>query len=254
MVICAGFAQGLGLVLRALASAGVSRVAFEDPGYPNTGAAVAAWAGVEAVPVRVDECGIDAGALAATGARAVVLTPAHQWPTGVLVAPERRLALVEWAARHDATIIEDDYDAEFRYDREPVGALQGLAADRVAALGTVSKSPAPSLRLGWVLCPPSLAEAVAAEKNRRAPRSPGLRHLPLARLNQARRPAPPPLPNAAPHTRLARAREQPPAAVAAGADGDDGQLAVVGRPRHGLPKLADAVLWPVAGPPPYVRH
>src|SRR5260370_39299680 len=173
MVICAGFAQGLGLVLRALASAGVSRVAFEGPGYPNTGAAVAAWAGVEAVPVRVDECGIDAGALAATGARAVVLTPAHQWPTGVLLAPERRLALVEWAARHDATIIEDDYDAEFRYDREPVGALQGLAADRVAALGTVSKSLAPSLRLRRVPLPAPPASAAPARKNPTHPRSPG---------------------------------------------------------------------------------
>ena len=187
MVICAGFAQGLGLVLRVLAHAGVRRVAFEDPGYRATSAAVAAWLGIEAIPVPVDEWGIDVDALAATGARAVVLTPAHQWPTGVVLAPRRRLALVAWATEHDATIIEDDYDAEFRYDREPVGALQGLAADRVAALGTVSKSLAPSLRLGWILCPPSLAGEVANEKRRSDRGSPGLEQYALARLIESGR-------------------------------------------------------------------
>ena len=83
----------------------------------------------------------------------MILTPTHQFPTGTALAPERRQALVAWAAERDATIIEDDYDAEFRYDREPVGALQGLAPDRVALIGTVSKSLAPALRLGWVVCP-----------------------------------------------------------------------------------------------------
>ena len=187
IVVCTGFAQGLNLVLRALASNGVSLVAFEDPGYSVTVATAAARAGIKAVPVPVDESGVDVTALAAMGARAVVLTPAHQWPTGVVLSAGRRLRLAEWAAAVDATIIEDDYDAEFRYDRDPVGALQGIAADRVAAIGTVSKSLAPSLRLGWVLCPPGLADAVTEEKARHDRGSPVLDQLALATLMESGR-------------------------------------------------------------------
>jgi GntR family transcriptional regulator/MocR family aminotransferase len=113
---------------------------------------------------------------------AVVLTPAHQWPTGVVLAPERRLALIDWAASREAVIIEDDYDAEFRYDRDPVGALQGLAPDRVVALGTVSKSLAPVLRLGWIASPPGLAPALADAKDITDRASPGLDQLALALL------------------------------------------------------------------------
>ena len=142
---------------------------------------------MEVIPVPVDESGLDVDALAATGARACVLTPAHQWPTGVVLSPQRRLQLVPWAACRDATIIEDDYDAEFRYDREPVGALQGLAADRVAALGTVSKSLAPALRLGWILCPPAMADAVAEEKALHDRGSPVVDQLALATLIESGR-------------------------------------------------------------------
>lgn len=187
IVICTGFAQGLNLVLRSLAGAGITQVGFEDPGYSMTVAAATARAGVDAVPVPVDESGIDVRALAGTGARAVVLTPAHQWPTGVVLSPERRLELADWAASNDATIIEDDYDAEFRYDRDPVGALQGLAADRVAAIGTVSKSLVPALRLGWIVCPPWLAGAVAAEKAGQDRGSPVLDQLALATLMESGR-------------------------------------------------------------------
>lgn len=187
IIICAGFAQGLNLVLQVLAGAGIRQVGFEDPGYSGTVAAAAEGAGVDAVPVPVDAAGIDVTALAATAARAVVLTPAHQWPTGVVLSPQRRLQLVEWAADTDATIIEDDYDAEFRYDRDPVGALQGLAADRVVSLGTVSKSLAPALRLGWVLCPPLLAAAIAVQKGRHDRGSPLLDQLALARLMESGR-------------------------------------------------------------------
>jgi GntR family transcriptional regulator / MocR family aminotransferase len=169
MVICTGFAQGLGVVLRALARSGVRRVAFEDPGYGAIEASdsmqTALAAGVQAVSVAVDEQGLDVAALEATGARAVVVTPAHQSPTGVVLAAQRRHELVAWAGRHDAFVIEDDYDSEFRYDREPVGLLQGLAPDRVFGVGTVSKSLAPAIRLGWVLVPPSLVDDVAAEKH-----------------------------------------------------------------------------------------
>jgi GntR family transcriptional regulator / MocR family aminotransferase len=186
LVICSGFAQGLNLILRALARQGVRRVAVEDPGDLDQ-PAIAARAGLQAVPVRVDQAGMDVAALAASDARAVVLTPAHQSPTGVVLAPQRRQALVAWANERDATIIEDDYDAEFRYDREPVGALQGLAPDRVALLGTVSKSLAPAMRLGWIVCPAALAEAVAQEKDLDDRGSPALDQLALATLVQSGR-------------------------------------------------------------------
>jgi Aminotransferase class I and II len=116
-----------------------------------------------------------------------VLTPAHQWPTGVVLAPERRLALVDWAARRDAVIIEDDYDAEFRYDRDPVGAVQGLAPDRVFSLGTVSKSLAPVLRLGWIACPPRLADALRGIKRVADRGSAGLDQLGLSLLMESGR-------------------------------------------------------------------
>jgi GntR family transcriptional regulator / MocR family aminotransferase len=186
LVICSGFAQGLNLILRALARTGVRRVAVEDPGDLDQ-PAIAARAGLQAVPVRVDQEGVDVAALAASDARAVVLTPAHQSPTGVVLAAQRRQALVAWANERDATIIEDDYDAEFRYDREPVGAVQGLAPDRVALLGTVSKSLAPAMRLGWIVCPAALAEAIAHEKDLDDRGSPWLDQLALATLVQSGR-------------------------------------------------------------------
>ncbi|HEY4461818.1 MAG TPA: PLP-dependent aminotransferase family protein [Streptosporangiaceae bacterium] len=168
IIVSAGFAQGLNLVLRALIQAGVRCVAFETPGYgpAETSETVRAAGalGLRAVHVPVDDQGIDVAALAASGAQAVVVTPAHQSPTGVVLTAGRRHALVGWAARHDGFVLEDDYDSEFRYDREPVGVLQGLAPDRVFAIGTASKALAPAVRLGWVLAPPSLADAVAAEK------------------------------------------------------------------------------------------
>jgi len=188
IVISAGFAQGLTLVLRALARDGHRRVAFEDPGYgEGETKAAAIRAGLQPVPVPVDAGGIDVGALVASGARTVVLTPAHQWPTGVVLAPERRHALVAWAHDRDATVIEDDYDAEFRYDREPVGAVQGLAPDRVVAIGTVSKSLAPAVRLGWVVCPPWLVTAVADEKRISDRGAPLLDQLTLAKLIESGR-------------------------------------------------------------------
>jgi GntR family transcriptional regulator / MocR family aminotransferase len=179
IVVCAGFAQGLNLILRALARRGLQQVAIEDPGDLYNGE-VSLRSGIEVVPVPVDEQGIDVEALDATGVRAVVLTPAHQSPAGVVLAPERRHELLAWAGERDATIIEDDYDAEFRYDREPVGSLQGLSADRVALVGTASKALAPTLRLGWIACPPALVEAVAREKRLADRGSPGLDQLALA--------------------------------------------------------------------------
>ena len=168
LIVSTGFAQGIVLALRALAHAGVRCAAFEDPGYGaaevSETVAAAGTIGMQAVHVPVDERGIDVAALKDSGAQAVVVTPAHQSPTGVVMAARRRHALVEWARRNDAYVIEDDYDSEFRYDREPVGVLQGLAPDRVVSIGTASKSLAPAVRLGWIAAPPQLAEAIAAEK------------------------------------------------------------------------------------------
>ena len=127
-VVCTGFSQGLNLALAALAGRGVDRVAFEDPGYDETGRIAADLAGMSVARVPVDEQGLRVDELA--GAGAVVVTPAHQWPTGVVLSPERRRALADWARRTGGWVVEDDYDAEFRYDREPVGAIQGLAPDR----------------------------------------------------------------------------------------------------------------------------
>jgi GntR family transcriptional regulator/MocR family aminotransferase len=169
MIISTGFAQGINLVLRALArQGGVTCVAFEDPGYGSAKAdetvrAVLAM-GIDVTYVPVDEHGLVVGELAASGAQAVVVTPAHQSPTGVVLSPARRHALIGWARRGGGYVIEDDYDSEFRYDKEPVGALQGLAPDQVFLLGTASKALAPAVRLGWVHAPSLLAPAVAAEK------------------------------------------------------------------------------------------
>jgi GntR family transcriptional regulator/MocR family aminotransferase len=169
MIISTGFAQGLNLVLHALAREGaVTCVAFEDPGYGSaqvdeTVRAVLAM-GIDVAYVPVDEQGLVVSELAASGAQAVVVTPAHQSPTGVVLSPARRHALTDWARRIGGYVIEDDYDSEFRYDKEPVGALQGLAPDRVFLLGTASKALAPAVRLGWVHAPAPLASAVAAEK------------------------------------------------------------------------------------------
>ncbi len=186
IVICVGFGQGINLVLRSLADDGVRRVAIEDPGDDDYHV-ICSRLGIEAVPVAIDERGIDVDALAATDARAVILTPTHQFPTGTALAPERRQALVAWATDRDATIIEDDYDAEFRYDRAPVGALQGLAPDRVALIGTVSKSLAPALRLGWVVCPGRLLEAVTEDKRLSDRGSPTLEQLALGTLIESGR-------------------------------------------------------------------
>jgi GntR family transcriptional regulator/MocR family aminotransferase len=168
MVISTGFAQGVNLVLRALArQAGVTRVALEDPGYgraeeDETVRAILAI-GLQVAYVPVDQEGLVVSELAASGAQVVVVTPAHQAPTGVVLTPARRHALTDWA-RRGGYVIEDDYDSEFRYDSEPVGVLQGLAPDQVFLLGTASKSLAPAVRLGWVHAPAPLVAAVAGEK------------------------------------------------------------------------------------------
>jgi len=161
VIVTSGYTQGLGIVCRALAAAGAKRMALEDPGDPDA-AAIAQRAGLEVMPVAVDEHGIQVERLA--NADAVVLTPAHHHPTGVVLAPERREALHAWLEDRDAIAIEDDYDAEYRYDRAALPALQGRDPDRVIYAGTASKVLAPALRLGWLVVPPRLLDGVGHEK------------------------------------------------------------------------------------------
>ncbi|MFF3947418.1 PLP-dependent aminotransferase family protein [Streptomyces sp. NPDC001902] len=163
LVVCSGVSQALTLLALVLAGRGVRSVAVEDPGSPEQAALFAA-VGLTAVPVPVDGDGLDPVALATSGVRAAVVTPSHQFPTGTACPPRRRAALLEWARRVDGLLVEDDYDGDFRYDRAPVGALQGLAPDRVAYAGSVSKTLAPGLRLGWLVAPPDVAEEAAARK------------------------------------------------------------------------------------------
>ncbi len=160
MFISVGAAQGMVTLWQTLRQRGARRVAFEDPAWPVIPATIA-QAGLDALPVAVDGHGLDVKALASSGADAVVLSPAHQYPTGAVLAPERRAELIAWARRHGTLIVEDDYDAEYRYDREPIAALQGLAPDCVAYIGTASKTLAPAVRLGWVLVPSHLVGEVA---------------------------------------------------------------------------------------------
>jgi GntR family transcriptional regulator/MocR family aminotransferase len=134
------------------------------------------------VGVPVDRDGIRVDLLRETDADAVILTPSHQWPTGSVLSAENRTAVLRWAAARGAIVIEDDYDAEYRYDRTPVGALQGLAPDRVVYAGSASKTLAPGLRLGWFVLPGHLTEPMAAAKIAADRGSAALEQLALADL------------------------------------------------------------------------
>jgi GntR family transcriptional regulator/MocR family aminotransferase len=186
IVVCSGFAQGLALLARALGDTGGVHLAVEDPGLPPHRAILAAH-GARLSFLPVDDEGACIGELAGIEARAgrphgVLVTPAHQSPTGVALTAERRTALLGWAGSDGGVVIEDDYDAEYRYDRPPLAAMQGLAPDRVVYMGTVSKTLAPALRLGWMVLPPRLVEPLAQQAFLAGSTLPTLDQLTLARL------------------------------------------------------------------------
>ena len=179
-VICNGYAQGIALIIDMLVKQGARRLAVEDPSADDDAVPVARTAGLEVVGVPVDADGIRIEALERIDADALVLTPSHQWPTGAVLSADARAAALRWAERHDAVIVEDDYDAEYRYDRAPIGAIQGLAPDRVVYAGTASKTLAPGLRLGWLVAPPRLVDGIAAAKSLADRGSPVLDQLAFA--------------------------------------------------------------------------
>lgn len=178
VVVTTGVAQGTGLVARVLRTRGARRIAVEDPGHREEAALLAA-AGLEPVPVRVDDEGMTVPSVQVDAA---LLTPAHQYPSGVVLSPARRAALIAWAREHRAWLLEDDYDAEFRYDRAPVGSLQGMAPDVVVHLGSVSKVLAPGLRLGWLVAPGALVDDLLRAKRFADLGTPVLEQLAFARL------------------------------------------------------------------------
>ncbi|MEU6041602.1 PLP-dependent aminotransferase family protein [Actinomadura sp. NPDC047616] len=181
VLVMNGVAQGLAATVRLLAEEGHRVLAVEDPTSVRQLPMLEAT-GIRLVRVPVDRDGLDVDALVRTQARAVLVTPAHQYPTGVVLAPHRRAALIAWARRTGGLILEDDYDAEFRYDRDPVGCMQGIAPEHVVLFGSVSKSLAPAMRLGWAVAPPHLAERLRAYRAQTDLGNPVLEQYALARF------------------------------------------------------------------------
>ena len=159
ILIVNGLAQGFAVLARILPDHGVEAIAVEEPGSTGARDQLRTW-GVDTPPVRVDGHGLDVDDLERSGAKAVLVTPAHHYPTGVVLAPERRRELLEWVRGADGRyIIEDDYDAEFRYDSNPIGSIQPFDPDRVVSGSSTSKTLAPGLRLGWMVLPQTLIDA-----------------------------------------------------------------------------------------------
>ena len=182
LTICASATDGIGRICRALRRAGCQAVAVEDPGW-HRAREVAGAAGLAIRPVPVDDQGMRAD-LPGDVIGAVIVTPAHQFPAGAVLSARRRAALLDWARRTGGLIIEDDYDAEYRYDRRPVTAVQGAGPSHVALLGSVSKILSPALRIGWVVSPPAWTSAAArAARCRPARARPArVRGIPAVRL------------------------------------------------------------------------
>jgi GntR family transcriptional regulator/MocR family aminotransferase len=181
IVVTGGLRQGVDLLWSTLAANGARRIAVEDPGWRGVRETATA-AGLELVPIPVDDDGLVVEHLQQEAVDAVAVAPAHQYPTGAVLSPARRAALVAWAQKCDALIVEDDYDAEYRYDRKPVGSLQGLEPERVIYGGSTSKTLAPAVRLGWLVLPQRLAEPIALRQRLRGATPSPLEQLALADL------------------------------------------------------------------------
>jgi GntR family transcriptional regulator/MocR family aminotransferase len=164
ILITSGYAQAVSLLMGVLAARGAATLAVEDPSASDDARPSAAALGLEVIGVPVNPDGVQVDAVSELRADVLILTPSHQWPTGGVLSPAARAAVLAWAQRTGALVIEDDYDAEYRYDRAPVGAMQGLDPDRVAYAGTASKTLAPGFRLGWLVLPRDLVEPVAEAK------------------------------------------------------------------------------------------
>jgi GntR family transcriptional regulator/MocR family aminotransferase len=177
VVIVSGVAQALGLLAQVLRADGITQVAVEDPGSLGVRQTLVNC-GLQTPPVEVDSAGLRVDCLVASGVGAVMLTPAHQFPTGVILDGDRRRQLMRWGG----LIIEDDYDAEHRYDRPPVPALRAMLAEHVCYAGSVSKLLAPALRIGWVLVPSRYREALVAAKRNADLGNAALPQLVLAEL------------------------------------------------------------------------
>ncbi|MFG3295295.1 PLP-dependent aminotransferase family protein [Streptomyces sp. NPDC048179] len=166
LAVVGGFAQGLALLCGVLRRQGVDAIGVEDPGHPGQRRFLREC-GMRPLPLPVDEAGLDVTALAATDLRAVLVTPTHQYPTGVTLRDDRREQLVRWAREADGLIIEDDYDGGLWYERgRRPPALQRLAPERVVYAGTASKTLAPGLRLGWLAAPPEQLDRLLRERAR----------------------------------------------------------------------------------------
>ena len=164
IVITSGYAQAAALLMGVLAARGAKTVAVEDPSASDDARPIAQALGLNVAGVPVDDDGVRVDAVAELDADVLILTPSHQWPTGGVLSPRARAAVLGWAQRTGALVLEDDYDAEYRYDRAPVGAMQGLDPHRVAYAGTASKTLAPGFRLGWLILPRDLVEPFAEAK------------------------------------------------------------------------------------------
>jgi GntR family transcriptional regulator / MocR family aminotransferase len=183
VIVVAGVAQALGLLAQALRHDGIDVVAVEDPGSLGVRQQLQSWQ-LSTPPIPVDPAGLRVDELRASGAPGVLLTPAHQFPTGVVLDGHRRRELLRWA-NDGGLIIEDDYDAEHRYDRPPVPALRSMLAEQVCYAASVSKLLAPALRVGWVLPPGRYRDAVVTAKRDADLGNAVLPQLVLARLMES---------------------------------------------------------------------
>ncbi|RUL70181.1 PLP-dependent aminotransferase family protein [Dyella choica] len=164
VVVTSGAQQAFDLLARVLVTPGQTVVAVEDPGYPPLRAVFLA-AGARVVDIPVDEEGLIVDQLP-RDTNVIYVTPSHQFPLGVVMSPQRRVQLLEFARTHGALVIEDDYDSEFRYSTRPLDALQTLDRDdTVCYVGTFSKCLFPILRLGYAVVPPWLRTALANAKH-----------------------------------------------------------------------------------------